>query len=191
MQADLEFVADVLERAGVALTLVRDERLRPVIVVDGALRAHAIDALAASAATEPFYAKVRQTGPEPLFEMAAPEPVVSAVTLFRPRVSRNGSLRYGAEFGVRLEFWRFGGKTVEAPRANALTRRIIATQDLVVHDGRAVRAHLAHPGGHVRPPPARGDRRHRHGVLVGGRLIQRIPAPARAADAGVRRRRRG
>jgi hypothetical protein len=130
MQADLEFVADVLERAGVALTLVRDERLRPVIVVDGALRALAIDALAASAATEPFYAKVRQTGPEPLFEMAAPEPVVSAVTLFRPRVSRNGSLRYGAEFGVRLEFWRFGGKTVEAPRANALTRRIIATQDL-------------------------------------------------------------
>jgi UDP-glucose 4-epimerase len=142
-EADLEFVADVLERAGLILTLVRDERLRPVIVVDGALRERAVAALAAASATEPFYVKVRQLGPQPLYDMAAPEPVVSAMTLFRPRVSRNGSLRYGAECGVRVEFWRFGAKTVEAPRANALSRRMMAAEDVafttVERHGRAWR----------------------------------------------------
>ncbi|HWI32354.1 MAG TPA: stealth conserved region 3 domain-containing protein [Microbacterium sp.] len=130
LEADLGFVADVLEQAGIELTLVRDERLRPVIVVDAAARAGAIEALAVSSTAEPFYAKLRQRAPEPLFEFVGPAAEVWAVTLFRPRVSTNGSLRYGAEFGVRLEFWRFGAELVEAPRANALTRRVIATEDV-------------------------------------------------------------
>ena len=84
MAEDLEFVADVLERAGIALTLVRDERLRPVVVIDGAVRAEAIDALAASASTEPFYAKVRQIG------------AAAALRDGRPRARRLGGHRSSA-----------------------------------------------------------------------------------------------
>lgn len=130
VKADLLFIADVLERAGIDLMLVRDEQLRPVLVVDGAVRRKAMAALAKACVSEPFYAKARRADPEPLFDAAVPETHVSALALYRPRSTRDGSLRYGAEFGVRLEFWRMGEKVMEAPRANALTRRKLATEDM-------------------------------------------------------------
>lgn len=132
MSADLAFAADALQDAGLEVLLVRDERLRPVIVIDGALRQTAFAALTAAAAGEPFYAKMRGGEPEPLFETGTPRSEVSALTIFRPRLSRSLSLRYGPEFGVRVEFWRFGTETIEAPRANALMRRVTPIEDLAL-----------------------------------------------------------
>jgi UDP-glucose 4-epimerase len=54
----------------------------------------------------------------------------AVVRAYRPRITASGSLRYGPSFGVHLEFWRFGDDTVEAPRDNALTRRLTAAADI-------------------------------------------------------------
>ena len=56
------------------------------------------------------------------------------------------------------------------------------------HDGLALRQVVAHRGGHVRRTPPPGQRRHRHGLLLGRRIGQRVPATARRAARGVRRR---
>jgi len=133
--ADLIAVADALASAGIDPLLVRHHRT-PVIVVDAADAPVAWRALQGLAHREPLYVKTRGVAPRLLADLAPPADVVSgeavsALRLFRPRVSVGGSRRYGIAGAVRLEFWRSSDGLVHAPQATALTRRVFAADDLV------------------------------------------------------------
>lgn len=126
---DLLTVAAAIEAAGVEVMLVRDANRRPKIVVD---TAHAEAALAALRDPElgPVYLKARGEDPVPAHSVRPSRNAVEAYAVFRPRTSTEGSYRYGSALAPRLELWRFGTQTVEAPRPSALTRRKFATADL-------------------------------------------------------------
>lgn len=128
---DLLTVAAAIEAAGVAVMLVRDANRRPKLVVD---TAHAEVALAALRDPDlgPVYLKARGEDPVPAHSVAPSRNAVEAYAVFRPRTSTEGSYRYGAALAPRLELWRFGAETIEAPRPSALTRRKFATADLDV-----------------------------------------------------------
>ncbi|GEP46859.1 sugar phosphotransferase [Microbacterium saccharophilum] len=128
--ADLLLTADALDGAGVAHLLIRHTSDVPALVVDIADRDRAMTALAARGADEPLYIKPTTGSAVPAMEFAGTATGPSAVRVFRPRVARTGGLRYGASYGARLEFWRFGEELVEAPHANALTRRTFPAEDL-------------------------------------------------------------
>jgi hypothetical protein len=140
-EADLLFVADVLERAGVAVRLIRHDRSMTAIVADVSAREVAHAALAAAGETEPLYVKQKGRAAERATDARVPADAPASMRVFRPRLTRSGNLRYGSSLGARLEFWRFGEELVEAPHDNALTRRLTPAADLspaVVHrHGRA------------------------------------------------------
>lgn len=128
--ADLLALADILEGAGLQPILVRRTSGRPALAVDAAEMPRALAALAADSGP---WAAARKSG-------GVAVPLASGVdsafrkgvaVLFRPRVVRSGTLSYGAEHGVRVEFWRWEDSTVHAPRPNALTRHRMAVDDLV------------------------------------------------------------
>jgi len=129
--ADLLLVAGALEQAGVGVTLIRHGRAVPALAVDVADRATALAALAELCATEPVYLKRKGDPPVLAADASLPTAAPSAMRVYRPRITRTGSLRYGAALGAQLEFWRYGVDLVEAPRDNALTRRHTAAADLV------------------------------------------------------------
>lgn len=126
---DLLTAATAIEAAGVRVLLVRDANRRPKLVID------TVDAEAALTALRdpglgPIYLKARGKDPVPAHSVAPAPGSVQAYAVFRPRTSTEGSYRYGASLAPRLELWRFGAKTVEAPRPSALTRRRFAAADL-------------------------------------------------------------
>ncbi|MDU0346676.1 stealth family protein [Microbacterium sp. KSW2-29] len=126
---DLLTAASAIEAAGLRVLLVRDANRRPKLVVD---TAHAEAALAALRDPElgPFYLKARGEDPVPAHSVNPSAGSVQAYAVFRPRTSTEGSYRYGASLAPRLELWRFGEQTIEAPRPSALTRRRFAAADL-------------------------------------------------------------
>ncbi|MDQ1084458.1 MULTISPECIES: stealth family protein [Microbacterium] len=126
---DLLTVAAAIEAAGVRVLLVRDANRRPKLVVDTADAAAAITALH-DPELGPIYLKARGEDPVPAHSVRPSAGAVQAYAVFRPRTSTEGSYRYGASLAPRLELWRFGDKTVEAPRPSALTRRRFAAADL-------------------------------------------------------------
>ncbi|MFB7886048.1 stealth conserved region 3 domain-containing protein [Microbacterium sp. NPDC056057] len=128
--ADVLLVAAALEAAHVAVTLIRHDRAIPALAVDLADREAALTALAALCATEPVYLKAK--GRPPVLASDAPPfaSTPSAVRVYRPRISRTGTLRYTAALGAHVEFWRIADDIVEAPHDNALTRRLTAAGDL-------------------------------------------------------------
>jgi hypothetical protein len=128
--ADLLLVADALEAAGVQIMLIRHDRSVPALVADLADASTAIAALEALGTREPLYLKARGR-PARLAAEAGPIPSApTALRLYRPRVVRDGSLRYGSSLAARLEIWRFGADVIEAPDENALTRRITEAADV-------------------------------------------------------------
>ncbi|GAB3601692.1 stealth family protein [Microbacterium tumbae] len=124
---DLLIIAGVLERAGVELLLVRHGIRTPAVVIDAARRDDAIAALQAGCEREPFYVKPRGLSVVALADLDLRVAGPSSLRLFRPRIA--GGLRYGVSAGVRVEFWQFGEHTIDAPAANALTRRVIAAEE--------------------------------------------------------------
>jgi len=126
---DLLAVASAIESAGVRVLLVRDANRRPKIVVDTADAGDVLNALR-DPGLGPVYLKARGEDPVPAHSATAPTGAVAAYAVYRPRTSTEGSYRYGAPLAPRLELWRFGTTTVEAPRPSALTRRRFAAADL-------------------------------------------------------------
>ncbi|WP_159501956.1 stealth conserved region 3 domain-containing protein [Microbacterium sp. 18062] len=131
-RADLLAIADALSAVEVPVLLVRHGRREPAIVIDLVDQDRAWAALVGLCRTEPFYAKPKGLTAVPVPDLGAARPVPSSLRVFRPRITGAGGLRYGAGHGVRVEFWRFGAETVEAPHANALTRRVMATADVAL-----------------------------------------------------------
>jgi len=140
---DLLLFAGTLEDAGVEPMLIRHGLREPALVVDAADRARASAALLALAEREPVYAKPKGKAAVPLPDAVERAAGTGSIRLFRPRITGPGGLRYGASCGVRLEYWRMGEETVEAPSENALTRRVIPAVDIepaeVVRYGRTWR----------------------------------------------------
>lgn len=128
--ADLLFVADALEEAGIEVLLLRHERSIPALAVDLQRREDAMAALASAGEDEPLYVKAKGRPAARATEARVPADAPTALRAFRPRIARSGGLRYGASLGARLEFWRFGEEIVEAPHDNALTRRLTPVADL-------------------------------------------------------------
>ncbi|SDH02153.1 stealth conserved region 3 domain-containing protein [Microbacterium pygmaeum] len=130
-EADLLLIADALEGAGVAVTLIRHDRAVPALVVDIDDRDAAYAALGALSEREPLYVKSKGAAAILAADAAhAPGDAPTAIRAYRPRVTANGSRRYGPALGVRIEFWCFGEELTEAPSDNAFTRRHTATTDL-------------------------------------------------------------
>ncbi len=132
-RADLLQIADALEAADVPFLLIRHGYRTPVLVVDLAHREDAWRALTGLCTTEPYYAKLKGVATMPVPDLA-PQAGPASVRLFRPRITGPGGLRYGSAYGVRLEFWRMGAETIEAPHGNALTRRVTPRADLSFTD---------------------------------------------------------
>ncbi|MCX6501019.1 MAG: stealth conserved region 3 domain-containing protein [Microbacterium sp.] len=128
--ADLLLIAQTLEDAGIELLLIRHGLREPALVVDVTDRPRAREALLALAEREPVYAKPKGSAAVPLPDAVDRGAGTGSIRLFRPRITGPGGLRYGASTGIRLEFWRIGEESVEAPAENALTRRVIPTADL-------------------------------------------------------------
>ncbi len=126
---DLLTAASAIEAAGVRVLLVRDANRRPKLVVDTADAEAALTALR-DPELGPIYLKARGEDPVPAHSVHPSAGSVQAYAVFRPRTSTEGSYRYGASLAPRLELWRFGEKTIEAPRPSALTRRRFAAADL-------------------------------------------------------------
>ncbi|MFG6491395.1 stealth conserved region 3 domain-containing protein [Microbacterium sp. P03] len=127
--ADLTLIADLLAAADLAPMLIRRELHGYALVMDVSERDRALDAIAAVCDREPLYGKFRGSSVLPLPDLPVPPRGPSALRVFRPRVTASG-LRYGVATAVHLEFWRFGEDIIEAPRENALTRRVFPASDL-------------------------------------------------------------
>ncbi len=126
--ADLLLTAAALEEAGVPVLLVRHGVRVPALVVDLQDASAAVAALRAVA--EPLYIKRKARSAVLAAEFDAFGSAPASVRVYRPRITERGDLRYDHEVGIRVEFWRFGADTVEAPHDNALTRRHTPVQDL-------------------------------------------------------------
>ncbi|MDX2377061.1 stealth conserved region 3 domain-containing protein [Microbacterium sp. LRZ72] len=128
---DLLRIADTLERAGIEPLLIRRASGRPALAVRSEARGAALAALTEDAAAEPWIIQ-RRGGRARVLAVEGRRAFgkADAATLFRPRVHPGGSLHLGVERGIRLEFWHGDGTVVRAPHQNALTRRIIAVDDL-------------------------------------------------------------
>jgi UDP-glucose 4-epimerase len=125
MVEDLLFIRSVLGAASIDFLLVRGNDDRPLIAVEWRDRKRLRAALAEACADEPFYSKPADGAKGVPVLLAdgqlSTDSAQRAFTLFRPRVTESGGLRYGARTGVRLELWRTGSDTINAPE-NSLMR---------------------------------------------------------------------
>lgn len=127
MTADLLFIRSILEKHEVRHMLVRGNDERPVIVVDIAHRRQLERALARECQDEPLYSKTSGHSRQPAVLVSdgvlSPKRKARVFRLFRPRVTPQGSLVYGASVGVELQLWKWTEDTVVCPVENSLTRR--------------------------------------------------------------------
>lgn len=147
MTEDLNFLRDALDAHGLEYVLIRsvDEHngaIRPTIAVNDRDRVAVIAALALECRGEPMYSKpVRASdgvnarashktdrrlarNANKLVSMGTlgGGPNDFAFVLHRPRISMNGTLRFGAKYGIRLEFWVYDDIEILLPSGNAVTR---------------------------------------------------------------------
>ncbi len=129
MVEDLLFIRRVLEAAGVDYLLVRGNDSRPLIAVDRRARKALRRALALACAEEPFYSKPADGVHGATVALAdgklAADKSTRAFILYRPRLTPNGELRYGAAAGVRLELWTYDSEFITAPAENSLMRVVL------------------------------------------------------------------
>ena len=135
MIEDLLFVRSVLDVAGIDFLLVRGNDSRPVLAVDWRERKVLRTALARACVDEPFYSKPADGSSGATVLLAdgrlALDSKVRAVVLFRPRITAEGALRYGAATGVRLELWKSSADAFLAPDENALMRTTLPREEAV------------------------------------------------------------
>ena len=164
MEEDLRFLRQVFDDSAIDYLLVRgaDARsgaVRPVLAVDERDREGALTALIQACEHEPMYWRtaVRRVGKSsPISPVRrrgrdgrTPALVSSgslgtrasdrAFVLYRARANPSGTLRYGEEYGVRLEFWVRDVVDIHLPDDTAMTRTTIpqveVTPATVEHSG--------------------------------------------------------
>ncbi|MEO9015260.1 MAG: hypothetical protein ABI275_08060 [Terrimesophilobacter sp.] len=109
-------VADALDAAHLAFTLVRGNTSVPVLAMEAAHRSGAFRALAHAFSEDRVYCEAIPASDAQ--SAAGSDPSPSACRLFRTHDTANG--RPLAQ--VQIEFWSIGTDTVTLPRPNALTR---------------------------------------------------------------------
>ena len=133
MIEDLMFIRAVLETNGIDFLLVRGNDSRPLIAVDWSERKALRAALARACSNEPFYSKPADGARGAAVLLAdgklAADSAIRAVVLFRPRITAEGALRYGASTGVRLELWESTPEVFVAPAENALMRKVLPREE--------------------------------------------------------------
>ncbi len=136
MIADLLFIADVLDAAGIEYLLVRGNDERPVLAVAWADRRSMRSALVAACAEQPFYAKTvdtKHSGPALLVAdgQLSTASKTRMFRLFRPRVEPVSGLAYGVSTAVQIELWDFAPEEIVLPMENSLTRRSLPSREAV------------------------------------------------------------
>ncbi|MBV8180408.1 MAG: Stealth CR1 domain-containing protein, partial [Mycobacterium sp.] len=130
---DLIFLRKVLRKNGIPFLLIRDHKSRPILAIDIELRSEVERTLTTACANEPMYAKtVDMQGLSPvLVAEGRLSPVADPriVRLYRRRIAPGG-FRYGARFGVELQFWVFEESLVHCPVENSLTRRVLPRTEI-------------------------------------------------------------
>jgi hypothetical protein len=127
------FLRKVLTKAGIPFLLIRDDKTRPVLVVDIGLRSEVERAVATACATEPMYAKTLD-GPKlrPVLVAAGRLSLLAdprIVRLYRRRITPGG-FGYGPAFGVELQFWVFEEAVIRCPVENSLTRKVLLRKEM-------------------------------------------------------------
>lgn len=135
MVADLLFLRDALDRAGIEYLLVRGNDERPVIVVDRSQRRQLRATLVAACADQPFYSKTVDTNSGPAVLVAdgrlSSTSKARIFRLFRPRVHLASGLAYGASTAVQIELWEFADDQITLPMENSLTRQALPAAEAV------------------------------------------------------------
>ena len=130
---DLIFLRKVLKKADIPFLLIRDHKSRPVLAVDIELRSAVERALTTACATEPMYAKTVDTsGLSPVLVAEgrlSPLADPRILRLYRRRIAPGG-LRYGAAFGVELQFWVFEETVIRCPVENSITRKVLPHKEI-------------------------------------------------------------
>ncbi|GLE52483.1 stealth family protein [Mycobacterium montefiorense] len=134
MLADLLFVCDELNMAGVPFVLIRGADGRPALVVDIALRARVAETLMSACLEVPLRAKILDgTGRRSVYlgdGLLSADPDPRLLRVFRHRECPRFGLRYGASAGVELQFWVFDGMQAICPIENSLTRKVLVLADI-------------------------------------------------------------
>ncbi|WP_188490288.1 stealth family protein [Williamsia phyllosphaerae] len=135
MVADLLFIRDALDTAGLDYLLVRGNDLRPVLAVDWHLRTELRAALVSACAREPFYVKamdVKNSRPTLVADDKLSEDDDARVLrLYRPRYEPDSGLHYGASTAVQVELWSMSDEVMVLPVENSLTRNTIRADEIV------------------------------------------------------------
>ncbi len=157
MVEDLLFLRDVLDSSGIAYLLVRGSdassgTTRPVLAVDERERGTVVAALVEACRNEQMYSRVAAAR-APVRSPVLPVPsrghdrpssvLVStgslaggpgdhAFVLYRHRVSASRTLRYGARYGVQLEFWVYDEVDIHLPSVNIMTRTTISRDEVTL-----------------------------------------------------------
>lgn len=136
MAADLLFVRDALDSAGIEHLLVRGSDARPVVAIDWKHRKRLRAALVTACQDEPFYSLSVDTRRDQALLVADGKLSVSSKArmfrLYRPRVEPLGGLSYGQGTGVQVELWKFDDDgSIKLPIENSLTRRTIPADEAV------------------------------------------------------------
>jgi UDP-glucose 4-epimerase len=129
---DLNAIATALDDAGIDYLLIKGEFAGPTLAIDRALQQQVIAALSEAFANEPFYSKAQGQRAVLIADgELSKSGKARIVRLFRPRVDSAGRLRYGADAGVRVEFWRFGADEIVAPAENVVMRNRLPREEAI------------------------------------------------------------
>ena len=132
---DLVFVRKILKKANIPFLLIRDHKNRPVLAIDIERRSAVEREMTIACATEPMFAKTA--------DVAGLSPILLAegrlsrlddpriVRLYRRRIAPGG-FRYGARFGVELQFWVFEETVIHCPVENSLTRTVLPRKEITL-----------------------------------------------------------
>jgi hypothetical protein len=158
MREDLFLLRDALDAEGIEYLLVRGVHphsgaVRPTLAINQRDRANAVAALATACRDEPMYSRpvrkslvshpvdqVRLARKSRRRASSRTKVLISAgslggrdsdraFVLYRPRVTTNGSLRFGARYGVGLEFWVYDAGDIHLPNDNVLTRSTLPREE--------------------------------------------------------------
>jgi glycosyltransferase involved in cell wall biosynthesis len=111
VQANLDLVVDALEAAGIDYQWVRDKGVRHRVVVTPADRLAVLAAFVGAFKSMPVYVEAHRTAGVVIDTTVAgalgsPDHAQAAMLrVFRPSVTSNRLLRYGAAYGCDVEFW--------------------------------------------------------------------------------------
>lgn len=125
LTVDIRALGDALDAAGVAYVLLRSHKDRPIIAFERSQLEAANAAFLLDPSLEGFLAKGKEgtrSALRPLSDGLVVPAGSGSFTVYRPRTSGSGRLRYGSETGATILVWDSVDNSLIAPHDTALTR---------------------------------------------------------------------